>query len=112
MACEVVDLYLGGGEGKAAEERFFVVHRDRAFPGEVEELKLSVDWDRGGTFWLARVLSGSGLASNKSSARRLIEQGGVRLDGSPVTDPDAEFTREELIGRVLQVGRRRFVRLR
>ena len=112
MACEVVDLYHGEGAGKAAEERFLVIHRDRAFPGEVEELKLSVDWDRGGTFWLARVLSGSGLASNKSSARRLIEQGGVRLDGSPVTDPDAEFTREELIGRVLQVGRRRFVRLR
>jgi tyrosyl-tRNA synthetase len=113
MARDVVDLYHGQGEGQAAEERFFRVHRDRAFPAKVEELDAWKHLGQGSPamFWLPRVLSGTGLVSNKSSARRLIEQGGVRLDGEKVIDPDSEFTMEELRGKVLQVGRRRFVRL-
>jgi tyrosyl-tRNA synthetase len=58
------------------------------------------------------LLAALGLAASNSDARRLIEQGGVRLDGEPVTDPDAEFLHEDLMGKVLQVGRRKFVRLR
>jgi tyrosyl-tRNA synthetase len=52
------------------------------------------------------------LATSNADARRLIEQGGVRLDGEAIQDPDAEFSPQDLAGRVLQVGRRRFVRLR
>jgi tyrosyl-tRNA synthetase len=62
--------------------------------------------------WLPRLLATSGLAASNADARRLIEQGGVRLDGETVQDADAEFAQGELSGRVLQVGRRRFVRLR
>ncbi len=53
-----------------------------------------------------------GLASSNSEARRLIEQGGVRLGGEPLVDPDAELEPADMAGRVLQVGRRRFVRIR
>jgi tyrosyl-tRNA synthetase len=49
-----------------------------------------------------------GISSN-SEARRLIEGGGVRLEGEPVTA--LELPPSELAGRVMQVGRRRFVRL-
>jgi tyrosyl-tRNA synthetase len=52
-----------------------------------------------------------GLASSNAEARRLMEQGGVRLDGEVLDDPQAELLPEALRGRVLQVGRRRFVRL-
>jgi tyrosyl-tRNA synthetase len=44
-----------------------------------------------------------------SEARRLIAQGGVKLDGEPVSDLD--LPRERLAGAVLQAGKRRFVRL-
>ncbi len=113
LAREVVDLYHGRGEGRAAERRFDRVHRERALPEEVEEIELAEDWARGEAhrYWLPRVLWGLGLASSKSEARRLIQQGGVRLDGEPVTDPEREFAPDELLGRVLQVGRRRFVRI-
>jgi tyrosyl-tRNA synthetase len=57
-------------------------------------------------------MAATGLASSNAEARRLIEQGGVKIDGEAVSDPDAEFARGELSGRVLQVGRRRFVKLR
>ncbi|GIU99698.1 MAG: tyrosine--tRNA ligase [Actinomycetota bacterium] len=112
LAREVVDLYHGRGAGRAAEERFDRVHRERALPEDVPEVELSSSWARGGRYPLAALLAGTGLASSRSEGRRLIEQGGVRLDGIPVTDPEIELTPGELRGRVLQVGRRRFVRLR
>lgn len=114
LAREVVDLYHGPGAGRAAEERFDRVHRERELPEEIPEVELSPTWARGegGLYLLPNLLWLTGLASSKSEARRLIEQGGVRLDGSPITDPEAELPAEELRGRVLQVGRRRFVRLR
>jgi tyrosyl-tRNA synthetase len=112
MARSVVDLYHGPGAGKGAEERFDRVHRERLLPEEVEDRPLPASATRGGeAYWLPGVLSGLGLASSSSEARRLIAQGGVRLDGEPVTDPDTEWRGEDLVGKTLQVGRRRFVRL-
>lgn len=60
---------------------------------------------------MADVVWGLGLAGSKSEARRLIAQGGVRLDGEPVPAADAEYAVPDLVGRLLQVGRRRFVRI-
>jgi tyrosyl-tRNA synthetase len=111
LAREVVDLYHGPGAGAEAERRFDLVHREREVPEKVEERELPAEWGRDGRYWLPRVLWGLGLASSKSEAQRLIRQGGVRVDGEPVTDAEREFERRELVGRVLQVGRRRFVRL-
>ncbi len=107
LAREVVDLYHGAGAGAEAESRFELVHREREIPEDVEEAVLPE-----GPFWLPRLLSELGLASSNAEARRLIEQGGVRIDGETVTDPSAELRREDLVGRVVQVGRRKFVRLR
>ncbi|HSL11489.1 MAG TPA: tyrosine--tRNA ligase [Actinomycetota bacterium] len=112
MARAVVDLYHGEGSGRAAEERFDVVHRAHAIPDDVPEVDIPADAIRNGAVWLPRLLSATGLASSNADARRLIEQGGVRIDGTPVTDPDAELGRDEVVGAVLQVGRRRFVRIR
>ena len=41
--------------------------------------------------WLPRLLVGAGLAASNGEARRAVTQGGVRLDGEVLTDPDAEF---------------------
>jgi tyrosyl-tRNA synthetase len=113
MAREVVDLYHGPGAGERAEARFDQVHRERELPDEIPVVALDDAWRRGagGRFWVPSLLWSLGLAGSKSEARRLIEQGGVRLDGVPVTDPEREFDAAELVGRVLQVGRRRFLRL-
>jgi tyrosyl-tRNA synthetase len=113
MARAVVDLYHGAGAGARAEQRFDRVHRARELPDELEEADLDEAWaGEDGGFWLPRVLAELGLASSNGDGRRRIEQGGIRLDGEPVADPDRAFAGEELRGRVLQSGRRRFVRLR
>jgi tyrosyl-tRNA synthetase len=111
LAREVVDLYHGAGEGVAAEERFDRVHRDRGLPGDVPEVSIPAAAVEAGRIWLPRLLSTLGRAASNGEARRLIAQGGVRLDGEVVDDPGREFHPEELRGRVLQVGRRWFGRL-
>jgi tyrosyl-tRNA synthetase len=114
LAREIVDLYHGPGSGASAEAQFDLVHRDREIPQDVVERELPQSGARGedGTYWLPRVLADLGLASSNGEAKRMIKGGGIRIDGEAVTDPEAEFRREELRGKVLQVGRRTFVRLR
>jgi tyrosyl-tRNA synthetase len=112
LAREVVDLYHGPGAGERAETRFDAVHREREIPDDVLEAEIPVAAIREGRVWLPRLLTETGLANSNAEARRLIEQGGVRLEGEPVLEPDAELEPDQLRGRVLQVGRRRFLRLR
>jgi tyrosyl-tRNA synthetase len=111
LAREIVDTYHGAGEGAAAEERFDRVHRDREVPEDVPEVPIPPEALEGGTVWLPRLLVVLGRAASNGEARRLIEQGGVRLDGEVVDDPVRELRPEDLRGRVLQVGRRWFARL-
>ena len=111
LAREVVDLYHGQGSGAGAGERFERVHRERELPEEVPNLAIPPDLVIDGRVYLPKLLAVLGLADSNSRARRLIEQGGVRLDGQPVDGDTLELPANELKGRVLQVGRRGFARL-
>jgi tyrosyl-tRNA synthetase len=111
LAREIVRLYRDEDAARDAEARFDRIHREHELPDDVPQMGIPSDAIRGGRVWLPRLLVASGLAASNAEARRLIEQGGVRLDGEPVADPEREFRRDELSGQVLQVGRRRFVRL-
>jgi tyrosyl-tRNA synthetase len=114
MARAVVELYQGPGAGTEAERQFDRVHRERRAPERIEEAEIPVEAAKGkdGLVWLPQLMATLGLAPSRSAARRLIEQGGVRLDGEAVTDPSAEYPVGELQGKVLQVSRRRFLKLR
>ena len=111
LAREIVSRYHGDDAARVVEERFDRVHREHEIPEEVTEAPIPPAAVTDGRVWLPRLLAATGLAASNADARRLIEQGGVRIDGRPVTDPDAEFAPADLTGRVLQVGRRRFLRL-
>jgi tyrosyl-tRNA synthetase len=108
---EIVTRYQGEAAARAAEEHFDRVHREHGIPEDVPEAAIPVEAVQNGRVWLPRLLAATGLASSNADARRLIEQGGVRLDNEAVDDPDAELAPQDLAGRVLQVGRRRFLRL-
>jgi tyrosyl-tRNA synthetase len=110
LAREIVTRYHGAEAAAAAEQRFDVVHREHEVPDDVPEASIPPEAVTDGRVWLPRLLAATGLASSNADGRRLIEQGGVRLDGQPVSDPDAELRPVDLTGRVLQVGRRRFLR--
>ena len=112
MARSVVDLYHGPEAGPHAEEAFNRVHRDHALPETVEDTPIPPEAvDDNNVVWLPRLLVALGRASSNSEARRMLQQGGVRLDSEAVTDADFEAPRDEYLGKVLQVGRRWFGRL-
>jgi tyrosyl-tRNA synthetase len=112
LAREVVDLYQGDGAGAAAEEGFDRVHRERELPDQIPDVEIPHGLIAEGSVYLPRLMKELGMADSNSQARSLIEQGGVRLDGKPVAGDALELPVAELRGRVLQVGRRRFVKLR
>jgi tyrosyl-tRNA synthetase len=112
LAREIVDRYHGAGTGVEAEARFDRVHREREVPDDVHEVPVPAASIEGGRVWLPRLMVELGLAPSHAKARQLIQQGGVRLDGEPVPDPGLELDPGQLAGRVLQVGRRSFVRLK
>jgi tyrosyl-tRNA synthetase len=77
----------------------------------VPEHTLDVSEAIDGRIRLATVLRQTGLAESNKEGRRLIAQRGVRLDGAVVEDPDISFVPDDLIGVLLQAGKRRWARI-
>jgi tyrosyl-tRNA synthetase len=111
MARAVVDLYHGSGTGEDAEARFDQVFKRREVPDDVQEVAVPESAFKDGRISVALLLAGIRLASSNSEARRLIKQGGVKIDGRTVEDPEAVVDPPALAGKVVQVGQRRMVRI-
>jgi tyrosyl-tRNA synthetase len=108
----IVDRFHGGGAGAAAEERFNRVHIQHAVPDDIPAIDPG-DFrsDGNGAVHLPRLIAAA-FGVSSSEGRRLIQQGGVKLDGEPLPAEPLDFEVATLDGRVLQVGKRRFCRLR
>jgi tyrosyl-tRNA synthetase len=104
LAREIVDIYYGTHTVAAAEEHFKTVFQKGGLPEDMEQLVVQ------GEPILVDFLAEHELVKSKSEARRLITQSGVKLNGQTVEDINARlsFTDEA----VVQVGKRKFVRVR
>ena len=103
LARFVVTRSHGEEAARRAEEHFTRVVREGRAPEDVPEVALPAE----DPVHLPRVLSRE-LGMTTSQARRLIDQGGVRLDGDPVRELDVPAKR--IRGALLQAGKRRFMR--
>jgi tyrosyl-tRNA synthetase len=106
LAERIVGRYRSPEAAVQAREHFDRLHRNRDAPDEIESVTLTPRED--GTIWIAHALTETGLAESNSEARRLIEQGGIRVDGEPVSDTGCHLPRGSF---VVQRGKRRFVRI-
>ena len=105
LAKEVVTQYHG--EQAAIEAELAATSGGKT--GEVPEYSLAQVEFPAKLFYL---LNASGLCKSSGEGRRKIKEGGVRLDGEKITDTDATFnTSTELTGKVLQLGKNKFVKL-
>ncbi len=111
LARRIIERFHDADAAEAAEARFDTVHKEHGVPDDIPELSLAeADGLNGGEVHLPALIAGVfGLSS--SEARRLIAQGGVKLDGEGLPPERLDLPADELGGRVLQVGKRRFVRL-
>ena len=101
IAHEIVSIFHSEDLAKKGEEAFKKVFQKKENPEDMPEYALKA----GNT--VLEVLSSAGLVTSKSEGRRMLSQNGVRLDGETLTDGEAVITQRG----VLQVGKRRFVRL-
>jgi tyrosyl-tRNA synthetase len=110
----VVDLYHGEGAGEAAQAEFDKVFRSHDVPDEIAEFVIPAAELRDGRIRLANVLHlafPKAVPSNKEGTRK-IQQGGVKLDGRVVDEPELEVTPAAVDGATLQLGKRNWARLR
>jgi tyrosyl-tRNA synthetase len=106
LARAIVEQWHGEEAAAAAEAHFTRVVREGKPPEEVEEAELP----GGDVIHLPALLVDRFGLGSTSEARRLIAQGGVRIEGEPVEELD--LPRERLEGRLVQAGKRRFLRFR
>ena len=102
LAREIVSIFYSQEEALTAEEAFVKLFQQKETPDEMPEYEMQA----GAT--IMDILTGAGLVSSKSEARRMIDQKGVRLDGETLERGDELFPHPG----VLQVGKRRFVRVK
>lgn len=110
LAMEVTTQYHGKDEASKAQQAAKAVAGGRPEDAaDAAEFSLASIQFPAKLFY---ILSSAGLCSSSSDARRQIQGGAVRLDGEPIKTVDSTFeSPDELHGKVLQVGKRKFVRL-
>jgi tyrosyl-tRNA synthetase len=105
LAREMVTRFHGLAAAAKAENDFIQQFRQKELPDDIPVHYLPA----GAAVWVCRLLTETGLVESNGEARRLIRQGGVKLDGAKTTDADLEVAASgELI---LQAGKRRFARI-
>lgn len=111
LAKNVVAAYYDEAAAAAAEEAFDLVFKQHAMPDDMPEVAADLTPGEDGLVYLCRVLVDAGLCASAGEARRQIDQGGVKVNGEVVAAKCYNVAPEVLGGAVLQVGKRKFVRL-
>ena len=106
LAKEIVARFHGHAAAESAMAEFIAVHREKSLPESMPEISLGRAGNNG--IQIARALKDAGLAGSTSEAMRLINQGGVRVDGEKIADASRVLG----VGTyTVQVGKRKYCRL-
>jgi tyrosyl-tRNA synthetase len=108
LARELTARFAGAEAAREAEARFERVHVRHDLPEEIDEAPLPDGED---PVHLPALLA-SAFGISRSEVRRLLRQGGIKLDGEVLGEGDLDVAAERLDGHVVQLGRRRFKRFR
>lgn len=103
LAKEIVELYHGKEESKNAEEKFRKVFQQGEIPEDIKTVEVNSK-----DFNLADIVLDNKLVPSKKEFRRLIEQGGVKLNGERLTDINKINGLSEII---IQIGKRKFIKI-
>ena len=107
---EIITLYHGAEAAQSADDEFERVHKEHQVPEEMPEITVPLELcTADGQVRVTALLVAAGLAPSAGEAKRLIQQGGVSVDGLKLTDPAGML--EIQTGQVIKVGKNRFARL-
>ena len=106
LAKLIIKDFHSQADADAAEDEFNRRFVQKEIPDEIEEKTVAA-----GSHSLVELLADTGLTASKGEARRLIEQGGVKVNGEKATAPNADIDVTS-DGVLLQVGKRKFLKVR
>lgn len=101
----IVQKYHGEAAALEAENYFKTVFQNREIPEDIPEYEVEA-----GTKWIIALVTELKLAPSNGEARRLIQQGGIKINSEKVEDPQLQLEVED--GMILQVGKRKFAKLK
>ncbi|MCE5215497.1 tyrosine--tRNA ligase [bacterium] len=105
----IVGMYYDDAAAQAASDEFDHVFAAKQVPTDIAQVDVSEELEDG-HMWIVQAAVVTGLAPTKGEARRLVRQGGVRLNDAVISDEMAQVEIHD--GDVLNVGKRRFAQLR
>lgn len=111
LARNIVAAYHGEKAAVAAEEQFDLVFKAHEIPDDIPEFAADLTPNDEGKVYLAKLLADAGLAQSTGEARRLIDGGGVKVNGEPVPAKAYNVDPSLLEGATIQVGKRKFAKL-
>ena len=111
LARNIVASYYDEEQAQAAEEHFDLVFKQHEIPDDIPEFAADLTPNDEGMVYLAKLLADAGLAQSTGEARRLIDGGGVRVNGESVPAKSYNVSPDMLRGATLQVGKRKFAKL-
>lgn len=111
LAQNIVAAYYDEEAAKEAEAEFDRQFKQHEVPEDIPEFAADLTPNEEGTVYLAKLIADSGLTKSTGDARRMIDQGGVKINGEAVAAKAYNVAPSTLEGAVIQVGKRKFVRL-
>ena len=111
LARNIVAAYHGAEAAEAAEAEFDRVFKQHEIPEDIEEFAADLTPNDEGKVYLAKLLAEAGMASSVGDARRLIDGGGVKVNGEAVSAKAYNVEPELLRDAVVQVGKRKFAKI-
>lgn len=111
LARNIVAAYHSDAEAQEAEEAFDRQFKQHEIPEDVPEFAADLTPNDEGKVYVAKILADAGLCKSAGEARRMIDQGGVKINGEALPAKEYNVAPERLAGAVLQVGKRKFAKL-
>ena len=111
LARNIVAAYYDEDAATAAEEQFDLVFKRHDVPDDVPEFAADLTPNEDGLVYVAKLLHDAGMAQSVGEARRLIDGGGVKVNGEPLAPKSYNVEPALLEHAVIQVGKRKFVKL-
>ncbi|KMK77824.1 tyrosine--tRNA ligase [Alkalihalobacillus pseudalcaliphilus] len=105
LGAKFVEMYHGKAQADEAISYFKTVFQKGALPDDMPEVK----WEGEASLWIVDLLVSLNLQSSKGEARRMIQNGGVKLNGEKVDDVQLQVDVQS--GLIIQVGKRKFVKI-
>lgn len=100
-----VEMYHGKEAAEQALNHFKTVFQQNALPDDIEEVK----WEGDEEVWVVKLLVDLGMQSSNGEARRMIQNGGVKINQQKVTDNQMQVKLKD--GMIVQVGKRKFKKI-